>query len=74
VYGFCETIGLPTTLTDLGLQNAGRTELMPAAEKTCAPGECIHHEAGVITPENVLSAMIAADAIGQARKKNSCRT
>jgi len=41
---------------------------MDAAEKACAPGQSIHHEAGLITPEKVLNAMIAADAIGRGRK------
>jgi glycerol dehydrogenase len=41
---------------------------MVAAEKTCAPGQPVHHEAGVITPGKVLNAMLAANAIGQARK------
>lgn len=68
VYSFCEKIGLPTTLADIGLKNAGRDELMKAAEKACAPGEAIHHEAGTITPDKVLNAMLAADAIGESRK------
>ncbi len=68
VFAFCEEIGLPTTLADIGLGNAGRDTLMKAAEKSCAPAEAIHHEAGKITPEKVLSAMIAADAMGKARK------
>lgn len=33
--------------------------------------ECIHHEAGGITPEKVFHAMLAADAIGEYRKKQS---
>ncbi len=70
VYSFCEEIGLPTTLADIGLQNIGKERLIKAAEKACAPGEAIHHEAGIITPEKVLNAMLAADAIGKARKKN----
>ena len=69
VFSFCEEIGLPTTLADIGLRNIDRNKLMKAAEKACAPGEAIHHEAGVITAEKVLHAMIAADALGQARKK-----
>lgn len=69
VFSFCEDIGLPTTLADIGLGNAGREKLMVAAEKCCAPGQPVHHEAGVITPEKVLNAMLAADAIGQARKR-----
>jgi len=43
---------------------------MKAAEKSCAPAEGIHHEAGKITPEKVLTAMLAANAVGEARKKN----
>jgi glycerol dehydrogenase len=68
VFSFCEDVGLPTTLADIGLGNADRERLMDAAEKTCAPGESIHHEAGLITPEKVFNAMIAADAIGRGRR------
>ena len=53
VFSFCEDIGLPTTLADIGLGNAGREKLMLAAEKTCAKEQPVHHEAGVITPEKV---------------------
>jgi len=69
VYGFCEAIGLPTTLADIGLANCDRTRLMQVAEKACAPEECIHHEAGTITPDKVLNALLAADAIGQRRNR-----
>lgn len=69
VFSFCEEIGLPTTLADIGVQHGDRDELMKAAEKACAPGQSIHHEAGIITPEKVLNAMLAADAIGNARKR-----
>jgi glycerol dehydrogenase len=68
VFSFCEGIGLPTTLADIGLKNAARERLMLAAERTCAPGQPVHHEAGVISPEKVLNAMLAADAMGQARQ------
>jgi glycerol dehydrogenase len=73
VFSFCEDIGLPTTLADIGLGNAGREKLMVAAEKTCAPGQPVHHEAGVVTAEKVLNAMLAADAIGRARSPNTPR-
>jgi glycerol dehydrogenase len=68
VFSFCEDIGLPTTLEDIGLGNAGQETLMEAAEKACAPGQPIHHEPGRITPERVLNAMFAADAMGKARR------
>lgn len=68
VYSFCEEVGLPTTLSDIGLAACDRNKLMRVAEKACAPDECIHHEAGAMTPEKVLHAMLAADAIGEYRK------
>ena len=69
VYSFCQEIGLPTTLADVGLDSTDRVKLMKAARKACDPVECIHHEAEKITPEKVLNAMLAADAIGASRKK-----
>jgi glycerol dehydrogenase len=70
VFSFCEEIGLPTTLAAIGLRDIDRQRLMKAAEKACAPGEAIHHEAGTMTPEIVLNAMLAANALGQSR--NTC--
>jgi glycerol dehydrogenase len=68
VYSFCEEIGLPTTFAGIGITDTSRNRLTEAAIKSCAPAEGIHHEAGPITPEMVLNAMIAADAMGKARK------
>jgi glycerol dehydrogenase len=69
VFSFCEEVGLPTTLADIGLGNVDQKKLMEVAEKTCVPEQPIHHEAGIITPEKVLNAMLAADAIGKARRE-----
>ncbi len=69
VFAFCEDVGLPTTLADLGLGKVDRTRLMRVAEQACAPGASIHPEAGTITPAAVLQAMLAANAIGAHRKK-----
>jgi glycerol dehydrogenase len=68
VFSFCEDVGLPTTLADIGLGNADQAKLMKAAEKASTPDQPIHHEAGKITADRVLHAMLAADAIGRARK------
>lgn len=68
VYGFCEEVGLPTTLSELGLAEWDRKMMMKAAVKACAPDECIHHEAGEVTPERLLYAMLCADAMGKKRK------
>ena len=67
-FAFCESVGLPTTLADLGLAAPDRVDLMRVAEKACDPVECIHHEAGEIAPEQVLHSILAADAIGRRRK------
>jgi glycerol dehydrogenase len=69
VYAFCKEIGLPMTLSDIGVTNSDRNYLMKAAITACAPGETIHHEAGPITPEKVLNAITGADAMGRAKKQ-----
>jgi hypothetical protein len=74
VFSFCEEIGLPTTLADIGLGNAGRAKLMQAAEKACDADQPIHHEAGRITSEKVLDAMLAVDAIGKGRKTRASKS
>lgn len=74
VYTFSENVGLPTTLADIGLKDAGRSRLMIAAEKACDVGQPIHHEEGTITPEKVLEAMLAADSEGRRRKERKAHT
>jgi glycerol dehydrogenase len=68
VYSFCEDVGLPTTLADIGVSDVGRERLLEAARRAGAPDQPIHHEAGPVTPEAVLDAMLAADALGRRRK------
>ncbi len=69
VYSFCESVGLPTTLADLGLSGVSDHDLGLVAEKTCAEGESIHHEPHEISPALVVGAIKAADAVGRGRKK-----
>jgi glycerol dehydrogenase len=68
VYSFCETIGLPTTFADIGIKDADPGKVMKAARKASEEGSSIHHEAGKVTPEKVLEAMIKADKMGRERK------
>lgn len=63
VYEFCEDIGLPTTLAQIGVEVL--TDVV--GEGACAEGETIHHEAGKVTPAEVKAALIAADAYGSVR-------
>jgi len=68
VYTFCESVGLPITLSDIGLESATTNELRLAAERACADGEFIHHESGDISPEMVVFALLAANAEGKRRR------
>lgn len=68
IYNFCELIGLPTTLAQVGLENPTDEDLMKVAQKACAEGETIYNELVPITPESVLAAIKAADAFGKTRK------
>lgn len=68
VYDFCEAVGLPTTLADIGLAEVSDERLMIAAEAACATGETIHNEPYEVTPRHVLAALKAADAEGHRRK------
>jgi glycerol dehydrogenase len=70
VYEFCEAIGLPTTLADIGLANVSDADLLLAAEKACVEGETIHNELIPMTPQAVYLALKAADVEGRRRKVN----
>jgi glycerol dehydrogenase len=69
VYTFCEAVGLPTTLAEIGLADVTDDLLINVARAACAEGETIHNEPIPITPEAVFAALRAADAEGQRRKK-----
>ena len=67
VYSFCESVGLPTTFSDIGVYEVNHEKLMEVAVKACEPAEGIHHEIVQITPLKVAEAMITADAMGRRR-------
>jgi glycerol dehydrogenase len=69
VYSFCESVGLPTTLDDIGLAGASFGDLLKAGLRTCKKGEFIHHEPADISPDVVVHAILAADKEGYRRKK-----
>lgn len=66
VIDFCKSVGLPTTLKQLGLDNPSPDKLMAVAKASCAPGETIHNMPFEVTPEAVYSAIIVADNLGGA--------
>jgi len=68
VYDFCQAVGLPISLADIGLTDPTDAQLLAVATQACAPGETIHNIKGDVTPEAVLAAIKAADAEGRRRK------
>lgn len=69
VYDFCESVGLPTTLADVGIKLISEEKLIKVATSACAKGETIHNEAGVVTPQAVANALRVADSYGRSRKQ-----
>lgn len=66
-YDFCEAVGLPITLEQIGLGKITDKQLMDVATASCAPGETIHNAPCEVTPQRVFAALKAADAEGQMR-------
>lgn len=71
VFAFCSAVGLPTTLSDIGLDNVSDESLMQVATSACAEGETIHNEPSPVTPERVFSALKAMDQEGHSLLKPS---
>jgi len=68
VYYFCESVGLPTTLEEIGLGDVSDPDLAKVAEASCHVDESIHHEPFPVSPDMVLDALKAANAEGKRRK------
>jgi glycerol dehydrogenase len=68
VYAFCESVGLPTTLEEIGIKKVKDNDLMAVAKGSCAEGETIYNEPVVITEQKVMDAIKAADQYGRIRK------
>ncbi len=68
VYSFCEQIGLPTCLAEIGIHNTSPDYLRIVASQSCLPGSSIFKEAGEIDEEMVLHAILMADSYGRKRK------
>jgi glycerol dehydrogenase len=62
-------IGLPVTFADLGLAGVKRERLEDIGKICAGAGSLCHYHPFKVTPESIIDAMIAADALGVARKK-----
>ena len=61
-------VGLPVTFEDLGLKGVSRERLMKIGEICAGPGSLCENHPFKVTPDSIVNAMIAADALGTARK------
>lgn len=62
---FCKTVGLPVTLTDLGIKEVNKDQLMEVAKLACSPDDTLGNMPFTVTPDDVYAAIIAADALGR---------
>lgn len=62
---FCISVGLPVSLSGLGIKEPTKEKIMAVAEASCKSGETIHNMATEITPEIVYAAILAADSTGR---------
>ncbi len=68
VMGFCNAVGLPVTLGQLGISDTSREHLMKAAEVACMEGLTTHNSYFDINPQRILGAIIGANALGEERR------
>ena len=62
-------IGLPVTFADIGLEGVTRERLKKIGDICAGPGSLCHMHPFKVTSDSIVDAMIAADALGRARKK-----
>jgi glycerol dehydrogenase len=61
-------VGLPVTLADLNLEGISRERLRLIGDACAAKGSLCENHPFTVTAEDVVDAMIAADALGRQRK------
>jgi glycerol dehydrogenase len=66
VLAFSSSVGLPITFAEVGIASPGEQLLQRIAGRATARGETIHNEPMPVTPEMVVEALRAADAVGAA--------
>jgi glycerol dehydrogenase len=65
---FMVAVGLPVTFEEVGLGGVTSDELLQMAEAFCSPGQITHNHVFTVTPYDMYSALVAADAWGRRRK------
>ncbi len=65
VIAFCKSVGLPTTLADIGCANLSQDMLAKVAARATIASEFVHNEPFPVTANMVAEAIMAADAAGR---------
>ena len=66
VFRYCQQVGLPTTLAQVGIDASNDAALMAIAERAVIPGETSHNEPLEVSAIAVMRALKAADQLGRA--------
>lgn len=73
VINFCLDVGLPITLSDLGIAQVRPEQIMQVAELACAPGDTMGNMPFAVTPQMVCDAILTADATGHYYKEKRAK-
>ena len=65
VLDFSASVGLPLTLSDIGVDEITYEEALEVAKIACIPEESIHSMPFTVDVEQVKAAIMAADALGR---------
>ncbi|RRD40701.1 glycerol dehydrogenase [Leptotrichia sp. OH3620_COT-345] len=65
VVELCKSIGLPTTLEQLGLGSVSKERLYKVAQASTVEGETIHNMPFKVTADDVYAAILVADKLGK---------
>jgi glycerol dehydrogenase len=68
VVDFMVAVGLPVTFDALRIGGLSREKLMELATGFAGPGSIAHNHVFAVTPFDIFSAMLAADALGRERR------
>lgn len=72
VFNFCESVGLPVCLKDIGAEDVSDEMLLAIAEKSCLQGESIHNMPFPVNAEMVKAAIKTADKLGYEFRYGDC--
>ncbi|OON96513.1 MAG: glycerol dehydrogenase [Candidatus Epulonipiscioides saccharophilum] len=65
VIKFCKSVGLPTTLKELGIEKIDPEQIKKVAEVATVPNETIHNLPFKVSSDDVYAAILIADSLGQ---------